>query len=328
MKQWWGVVFLAAIAFVSAGRAADDKKPERVFTDPKKAGRDFALQGEYDGEMTLNRGKVKLGAQVIAQGDGNFTVRLLPGGLPGDGWDGKVMTELKANTKDNVTLLDDKRFKGELTDGKLMLDDGMKVKTTLTKVERKSETLGKKPPEGAVVLFDGKSADEWEGGKIVEENLLNNGIKSKKKFKDFKAHIEFRLPFMPYDRGQGRANSGFYLQDRYEVQILDSFGLKGEKNECGAIYEQIAPSVNMCYPPLSWQTYDVEFAAAKFDKDGKKTDPAVATVYHNGVKIIDKFELKGSTGGGQKEEDKPLGFQLQNHGNPVYFRNIWVVESK
>jgi hypothetical protein len=328
MKRWVALSCVLLLAGAVSYVPAEDKKPERVFTDPAKAGRDFALQGEYEGEITLNRGKSKLCAQIIAEGDGKFAIHLLHGGLPGDGWDGKSMTTLKADTKDSVTLINDKHYKGEITEGKLVLDDGMKVKTTLTKVERKSKTFGEKPPEGAVILFDGKSADQWNGGKIVEENLLNNGIKSKKTFKDFKAHVEFRLPFMPYDRGQARANSGFYLQDRYEVQILDSFGLKGEKNECGAIYEQIAPSVNMCYPPLSWQTYDVEFTAAKFDKDGKKTEPAVATVYHNGVKIIDNFKLKGPTGGGQDEKDTPLGFQLQNHGNPVYFRNIWVVETK
>ena len=105
MTRWTGVVSIAVAAFGFACNAADDKKPERVFTDAKKAGRDFALQGEYDGEMTLNRGKVKLGAQVIADGDGKFTVRLLPGGLPGDGGDGKVMAECKADTKDGVTLI-------------------------------------------------------------------------------------------------------------------------------------------------------------------------------------------------------------------------------
>jgi hypothetical protein len=325
-----GVLAAASLlAVLTSVTPAEDKKTERVFTDSAKAGRDFAIQGEYEGEMTLNEGKRKLGAQVIAEGDGKFAIHLLPGGLPGDGWDGKTTMTCKADTKDNVTLISGGSFKGEIgEEGKLTVMDGMKLNSTLTKVERKSKTLGEKPPAGAVVLFDGKNADEWEGGKLVEENLLNNGIKSKKKFKDFKAHIEFRLPFMPYDRSQGRANSGFYLQDRYEVQILDSFGLKGEKNECGAIYEQIAPSVNMCYPPLSWQTYDVEFTAARFDKDGKKTDPAVATVYHNDVKVIDAFKLKGPTGGGQDEKDTPLGFQLQNHGNPVYFRNIWVVETK
>src|SRR6266480_1430526 len=96
----------------------------------------------------------------------------------------------------------------------------------------------------------------------------------------------------------------------------------------GGIYQQSAPSVNMCYPSLAWQTYDIEFKAARFDAEGKKTAPAVITVYHNGIKIQDNFELKGPTGGGHKEEDTPGSLHLQNHGNPVYFRNIWVVEMK
>jgi hypothetical protein len=324
MKRW---LTLPAVLALALAVWAADKKENETFTDPAKAGPDFAIQGEYEGEIIANDGKLKMGGQVIALGGGKFKVRLLPGGLPGDGWNSNLL-EADAETTDGKTLAASKQFKAEIADGKLTVTEGLTMDKPLKRVERKSKTLGEKPPKDAVVLFDGKSADEWNGGKIVEENLLNNGIKSKKAFKDFKAHVEFRLPFMPNARGQGRANSGVYLQDRYEIQVLDSFGLKGENNECGAVYSQAAPLVNMCYPPLQWQTYDVEFKQARFDAEGKKTAPSVITVYHNGVKVIDKFEPKSETGGGQKEEDKPGPLQLQNHGNPVYFRNIWVVENK
>jgi pectin methylesterase-like acyl-CoA thioesterase len=118
-----------------------------------------------------------------------------------------------------------------------------------------------------------------------------------------------------------------YLLDQYECQVLDSFGLAGLDNECGGIYKVARPNVNMCLPPLSWQTYDVDFTAAKFDKTGKKVSPAVTTIRHNGVVIHEKLTLKVTAGGGQNDE-KPGALYLQNHGDPVRFRNIWIVEIK
>jgi hypothetical protein len=118
------------------------------------------------------------------------------------------------------------------------------------------------------------------------------------------------------------------MQDRYEVQVLDSFGLKGESNECGGIYSQVKPRLNMCYPPLQWQTYDIDFTPAQYDADGKKTKNAIATVKQNGVIIHENQEIKGPTGGGQKETPEPGPIQLQGHGNPVFYRNVWIIDKK
>ena len=315
--------------------------PNPAYTSAKDAGPDFAIQGEYVGNVELNNGEQhKVGAQVIAKGGGKFRIKFHLGGLPGDGWDGAITRFADAQTKDGKTTISGqltdpvggdaaKDISGTIASGVLTtkVDDHT---STFKRVLRKSPTLSAKPPAGAIVLFDGTNADAWKGGKLVEGNLLNNGIYSKREFKDFKAHVEFRLPFMPYGRGQGRANSGFYPQGHnYEVQILDSFGLDGKNNECGGLYTVVAPSVNMCYPPLSWQTYDIEFKPARFDASGKKTADAVITVAQNGVTIHDHVAIPQCTEDhNRKIENKPGPIHLQNHGNPVVFRNIWVVEEK
>ncbi len=169
------------------------------------------------------------------------------------------------------------------------------------------------------------AAAKWNNGHVDGRGLLGSGATTKDKFQNYTLHAEFLLPFKPAGRGQDRANSGVYMQNRYEVQVLDSFGLKGENNECAGIYSKTAPSVNMCYPPLQWQTYDIDFEAAKFDA-GKKVKNAVITVRHNGVIVHDKVEIAGPTGGGKPETAEGGEIQLQGHGNPVFYRNVWIVE--
>jgi len=142
-------------------------------------------------------------------------------------------------------------------------------------------------------------------------------------------HLEFLLPYMPHARGQGRANSGVYVQSRYEIQILDSFGQEGAFNECGALYRERKPDLNMCLPPLTWQTYDIWFRGPRFGADAQKTENARFTVSLNGVPVQNDVELASGTGAGKRigEGPNPLPTKLQNHSNPVRFRNIWLVET-
>jgi len=212
----------------------------------------------------------------------------------------------------------------------------------LKKTVRLSPTLGAKPPDGAIVLFDGKNFRQWEHAekkpgvdsvqwKLVRPNAMEvkrdtGSIVTKKKFTDFKLHLEFRTPFMPDKAGQGRGNSGVYLQGRYEVQILDSYGLEGKDNECGGIYNVGPPIVNMCAPPIQWQTYDITFYAPRFDSAGTKTQDAYVTVLHNGVTIHDERKIpKPTVASLDSNIAEPGGIYLQDHGNPVQFRNIWLV---
>ena len=318
--KWIGIPL--ALAFVLTATAAEPSSP--TFTDPEKAGIDFRILGEYAGQLPDGS---KLGAQIIALGNGTFAAIFFPGGLPGDGWTGKDRAEVPGKLDGKAAT-----FLGmNLTvsaDGQTVAGQMGRAKLELRKTLRHSPTEGAKPPAGAVVLFDGSETDELTNPKLDDRKLLVAGVDTKRSFRDFTLHVEFILPFMPEARGQGRANSGVYLQRRYEVQILDSFGLAAKNNDCAAIYTRIAPSLNMCYPPLSWQTYDIDFRAAKWDADGKKAHNAVVTVKHNGTVVHDKVEIPGKTGAGQPEGPLPLPINFQAHGNPVFFRNIWIVETK
>lgn len=320
---------MSLVLLTGAAQGAEEGLP--TFTDAKAAGADFEVQGEYVGEISTEDGPGAFGVQVLALGDGKFKAVAYHGGLPGEGWmRGDDKHETAGKLEDgHVVFRSGDGPQGIVQDGALQITNGGKSLGSLKKVERKSKTLGQEPPEGATVLFDGTSADQFVGGEIKEDNLLKSGCTSKLEMKDHQLHIEFRTPFMPTATGQARGNSGVYLQDRYEIQVLDSFALEGENNECGGLYSMKAPSVNMCYPPLSWQTYDIDFTAAKFDSAGNKTMNARMTLLHNGVKIYDDIELPSHTPGGAPQEAPGVGpLKLQDHGNPVMFRNIWVVEKK
>ena len=206
----------------------------------------------------------------------------------------------------------------------------------LKKVNTESPTLGAQPPQGATVLFGGKGLEQWQSqdGTPASWKITGSGamevteknIVSKEEFSDARIHVEFRTPFMPEATGQQRGNSGVYVQGRYEVQVLDSFGLERKDNECGGIYQVAAPRLNACLAPLQWQTYDITFRAPQFDPSGNKTKNAVITVEHNGILIHDQVEIPAPTRGGVGEDEVSRGgVLLQDHGNPVQFRNIWIV---
>lgn len=312
-------LILFALSLATVLHAAQPKPDVPTFLDPLQAGQDYLDQGEYKNDWG--------GAQIIALGNGNFRMVTYRGGLPGDGWDREYKLETPGKREGNtIVFIGENSYRAELANGKVTINTDSGGPWTMEKIERKSPTLGAKPPPGAVVLFDGTNAGAWANGHMDDRHLLAAGCKSKQSFNDFTVHLEFLLPFKPLARGQGRGNSGVYLQDRYEVQVLDSFGLKGESNECGGIYSQAKPILNMCYPPLTWQTYDIDFTSTKFDDAGQRIKNAVVTIKHNGVIIHDRLELNRPSGGGKKENPSGGPLQLQGHGNPVFFRNIWVAQ--
>jgi hypothetical protein len=198
------------------------------------------------------------------------------------------------------------------------------------------------PPAGAVVLFDGKDLSGWTtrkgdpAGWKIENGYLQcvpgkGDVMTKETFgPDFQLHVEFWLPLMADKKGQARANSGVYLQGRYEIQVLDSYMNETYANgSCGALYGLIAPTKNASKPPEQWQTFDITFHAPRVDSAGKVTQKGQLTVVQNGVTIIDKGEFDKLTGGALNDKmNEPGPILLQDHGNTIRFRNIWLLEAR
>lgn len=304
-------VLLLSMALVLSAVVAAPKSKVQTWTDPEEAKSHpgFALQGEYVADDGV-------GIQVAALDDGKFHVLTYSGGLPGEEWDPDSKINAKVLTAEEVS----------------------KVAKGMKKLERKSPTLGKKAPDGALVLFDGELSDAMSGK--VKDGLLWAGAKTTEDVGDFHLHIEFRLPYKPARElsSQDRGNSGLYIFNNYEVQILDTFGLDFDaennavetksnfKQWCACFYKFKSPDVPMAFPPLQWQTYDIDFRAPRFEGD-KKIENARITVRHNGVVVHDDVELPKGTGAGGGRPEKAKSFLLlQDHGNPVAFQNIWLLE--
>lgn len=290
-------------------------------------------------------------ADVVALGNKRFHIRLFPRFFKR----AHIFKEVDATETDGKIQFKDHGWQGEITPegftGEAFCDSNNPLKFSMTKVSgNDSATLGMKPPEGATVLFNGENLDAWKmsaNGSPAKWSILDDhatllipqrnkvtgipggSIRTKESFGDIRLHLEFNLAYEPFGTGQGRSNSGVFLQGVYEVQVLDSFGLEGTWNECGALYHTAPPKVNACLPPGEWQTYDILFRAARFNPDGSVAEYPRITVRQNGILIQYNEELHEGTSVIASTAPpivipKTGPIELQDHGHPVQYRNIWV----
>ena len=287
------------------------------------------VQGLYEGSLK----DVKFEARVIAMGKDAYKIYLRQ-----DLGGGKVAkVELDGKVEGDAVAFKNKGGETEWTatwgPGALKGTAGGAA-FEAKRVQRKSPTLGKQPPQGAIVILDGKNfeqinpsktAEEWKPAEDGSIGISKGDVRSKQQFDgSFDYHVEFMCPLVPAARGQGRGNSGCYLPNGDEVQVLDSFGMDTYKGGgCGGLYNYKDPDTFDVFslaslPPLEWQTYDMEYRVEKVD--GKPTGKPKVTVYHNGIKIHDAAELKNAA--------KKGDVHWQDHGNPVRYRNIWLLEVK
>jgi hypothetical protein len=295
------------------------------------------LVGEYVGRWSeAEEVNPEVAAQVVALGGNRYRVRIvnkLDMRCP-------VLGQAEVEPKGGVLQFEDQSLHGTC-DGQTIIGGRGTGKLTFSmrKVTRESPTVGKTPPPGAVVLFNGSNLDAWQtpkGWRILEDGTLlvtpdGEDLVTNEAWNDIELHVEFRTPLMAASRGQQRGNSGVFVQDVYEVQVLDSFGLEGYYDECGALYKLSAPHVNACYPPLAWQTFDVVYTAPRYDASGRLAAYGRVTVHHNGVLIHNDQELTWITAWKEKERvasppRDPGHVKLQAHDNFVQFRNIWLVD--
>ncbi len=307
-------------------------------------GQDEPFLGDWQGKALV--------AQVIPRGGGQYQINLL------ERFDdvAKPFMSIAARVEDGALQFEKEGWKGETVDGQLrVFQPGNELsRHDLVRVQRQSPTLGAQAPEGAVTLFDGRSFDRWEaqvrrgpatdivwelhGGCMRvaptdKETRAGHSLVTKDRFRDFLLHLEFRLPLMADKTGQARANGGVTFEDPnwYELQILDSYGLEGRDNECGGLYKIAAPKVNMCRPPLVWQTYDIEFHAPRYNAAGDLHRAGKISVEHNGRQIHKDVELPDSPSSQQRRKSNPDTIStgriiLHYHKDPIEYRNIWLKE--
>ncbi len=332
---------MAGWLLLAGAATGQQKRPANI--DPTKVDEDFAVQGEYVGTIMEDGKQQPYGVRVgITANVGEFKAIAFRGGLPGAGWDKKLsdeknkrLAEWTGQTKDGLTSFPKfLRGSASLRDGTLTINTAGDKIGQLKRVLRESPTLGAKPSPGAVVLFDGSGLDHFVAPrtKMTEDKLLTVGARTKRNFADFLLHLEFRVPYL---RSPG--HSAVFLQNSYHLAVAGrSFGT-GTLSDlgCGGIRWVRAPDENMCFPPLTWQTLDVDYTAARFSPDGKVVQKPIVTIRHNDVVIHDRVELPEMPpvyrGGGTdplSPQGGPLQFQSHADDKHYVFRNIWIMERK
>lgn len=288
------------------------------------------IQGLYEGACKDAKGECKLEARVVACGHATYKVFVRQ--MVGEKSAARIELDGKSDEKAvRFTGSKDKvEWIASYADGAIKGTCGQGATLELKRVVRPSPTLGEKPPQGAIVLLDGKNFDEvtkkpaasWKLTGDGAVHVPKGGMNSKRRFDgSFKLHVEFLIPLMPDARGQGRGNSGVYLPNGDEIQVLDSFGMTTYRGGgCGGAYAYKDPDAFDQFslasaPPLEWQTYDIEYRVQK--KGGKPAGKPRVTVVHNGIKIHDNVEVHMDAHVG--------GLHFQDHGNPVQYRNIWLL---
>lgn len=335
-------VFIILLSLATAVSLAGENGS--LFENPA----DYPYLGDWEGQwINPEKGHEKnhpeIAAQLICLDNRQYRIRILPKLYIRSEPYLDTITELE-NGKIDLNIAGwQGTIKGETFTGTGILY-GDRVNFEMKKVEKLSPTLGLKPPKGAVHLFDGEGFEHWihadgrevtwkqlEGVMEVVSGFWNNGknrqngiggdIKTKRQFGDMQFHMEFRYAVEPERHGEGRGNSGLFFIGIGEVQILNSYGSDGFWNECGAVYKIWPPHVNAARPPLQWQSYDIELRLPKFDGSGQKIADARITVRHNGTVIHHQTPVPS-------EHRGPVAIALQDHNNPIQFRNIWVKELK
>ena len=307
----------------------------------------YWLLGEFVGEVkesgddNPDRKGNRMGLQLRPIGETDFDAQMFDGGLPGEGESfadepnqdpvGTPRTPMRlvGRRSGKLLVLSGGPF-AIFVDaaGCTLIDPAGKQLGRLERVSRASASLGASPPPGAIVLYgnDGGDTSNLVNAKVAADGSIKQGFSIKPMVQDFDLHVEFRTPYMPEMQDQKRGNSGIYIHGRYEMQILDSFAQAPKYNHLGSIYKAKAPDTNMALPPLSWQTYDIQFTAARYNADGSKYADARVTSWVNGVKVQDDVTLASFTGHGKPEEPLLLPIHLQDHGDEVRFRNLWIVD--